>query len=63
MEPKSGLTKTDTLSRIRPYSRAGVAPHQQVIHRLAVVLRCIADVIAPLPGLCMRSTFTGFLVP
>ena len=36
---------------------------QEVIHRLAVVLRCIADVIAPLPGLCFRSTFTGFLVP
>ena len=58
-----GLHRLGPVSCIRPYSRARVAPHQQVIHRLAVVHRSVADVIAPLPGLCMRSTFTGFLVP
>ena len=58
-----GLHLCGPASRIRPYSRARVAPHRQVIHRLAVVLCCVADVIAPLPGLCVRSTFTWFLVP
>ena len=35
------------IGRIRPHARTGIALHQQVIHRLAVVLSSIADVPAP----------------
>ena len=42
-----GLHLLGTIRRIRPHARAGVALHQQVIHRLAVVQRRIADMVAP----------------
>jgi hypothetical protein len=46
-----GLHLFGSVSRIRPDARPGVALHQKVVHRLAVMHSGVADVMAPLPGL------------